>query len=252
MQPLQITAYLAGSIALSRPEDLSFDGILASQMLRRHFGDEFYYLPDPKECIFFLRLPLEMRGKPSERIVNLQTGEKWIEQCAKLIDDSLWYWSCSSSQIEIKGRDTQYWNKRFDTQASLSNHINFGGKVEKILIEQGRYKAYHMPVSMLICNKIVWYAYGDAEAISELLDGVQGIGKKRSQGQGHVLKWDISTLQDDWSEWRDHRLMRPLPGPLALNINWQEPPNIQHIAFRSPQWHPVNQALCVVGGIRHA
>ena len=238
MQPLQITAYVAGSISLARPEDLALDGLLAYQVLRKHFGSDFYTLPDPKEVLYFARLPLEMRGES----VSVQTGDLFPVE-------SLWYWACSSAQIAVKGRDTQYWNKRFDTQAALSDHIDFGGRVEKILIEQGRYKAYHMPLPTLVCDKVVWYAYGDAEQIADLLCPIMAIGKKHSQGNGHVIQWEIEPIAEDWSEWKDGKLMRPIPGPLARGIT---PLDIQYIAYRAPQWHSSNQMMCVVKGMRDA
>lgn len=265
MQPLKITAYVAGSIALARPEDLALDGILAYQVLRRHFGDEFYLLPDPKEVLFFARLPLEMRGKPSERVQGLKTGDLWIgdkvgtldivasleEQhftSMRETDESLWYWSVSSAQIAVKGRDTIHWNKRFDTQAALSDHIDFGGRVEKILIEQGRYKAYHMPLPLLVTDKVVWYAYGEMEPIADMLCPIAALGHKRVQGNGAVLRWTIEPMGEDWSEWHDGTLMRPIPGPLAQNIT---PLDIQYIAFRAPQWHKANQCMCVTKGVRN-
>jgi CRISPR type IV-associated protein Csf3 len=241
MQPLEITAYVAGSIALARPEDLALDGLLAYQVLRKHFGSDFYSLPDPKEALLFARLPLEMRGQA----VETQTGDPFPA-------DSLWYWACSSAQIEVKGHGTQYWNKRFDTEPGLSDHIDFGGRVQKILIEQGQFKAYHMPLPTLACDRVTWYACGDVEQVALLLQQVPAMGKKRAQGQGHVLRWEITGTPEDYSEWRSNRLMRPLPVPLARSIQWDFPPNIQHIAFRSPQWHVANQCMCVVGGKRYA
>lgn len=245
MQPLCITAYVAGSIALARPEDLSLDGLLAYQVLRKHFGDEFYTLPDPKEELRFARLPLEMRGKPSKKIEAMQTGDIW--QSRTVQDDSCWYHACSSAQIAVKGRDTQYWNKRFDTQAELSKHLDFGGRVEKILIEQGRYKAYHMPLPTMVTDKVVWYAVGDSEQIADFLCPIMAMGKKRVQGNGHVLRWTIEPMAEDYSEWRDGVLMRPIPGPLAHSMT---PLDMQHIAYRAPQWHPMNQALCVVKALK--
>lgn len=251
MQPLQITAHLAGSIALARPADLALDGILAAQVLRRHYGNEFYGLPDPKEYLCFARLPLALRGKPSEAIQSAETGYVLWDAATRWRDESLWYWACSSAQMEVKARDTPYWNKRFDTQAALSDHIDFGGRVEKIIIEQGQYKAYHMPLPTLVTGNIAWYASGDAEAIERLLFGVSAIGKKRVQGNGYVLRWQIEERGEDWSEWRNGQLMRPIPGPL-FDASAATPQDIQHIAFRAPQWHVLNQAMCVVKAARHA
>lgn len=249
-EPLQITAHLAGSIALARPEDLSLDGILAAQILRRHYGDEFYYLPDPKERMMFARLPLEMRGKPSPEIQRMETGDVWFDVKEQIQDKSLWYWSCSSAQINIRARDTHYWNKRFDTQPSLSDHIDFGGRVEKILIEQGRYKAYHMPLPTLVTEEIVWYASGDAEPIADLLQCVGALGKKRSYGNGAILSVDVQPIEQDWSEWHKNELIRPVPGPL-FDQTQATPLDIQHIAYRAPQWHTNNQTWCVTKAVRH-
>lgn len=247
MEPLEITAYVAGSIALARPEDLALDGILAYQTLRRHFGAAFYHLPDPKECLFFARLPLEMRGKPSETIQQLQTGDIWIDATHE--DISPWYWSCSSAMIDVRGRDTQYWNKRFDTQAALSDHIDFGGRVQKIIIENGRYKAYHMPLPTLVTDKVRWYCYGDMEAIASLLLPVASLGKKRNYGNGAVLRWQITPTLEDYSEWKDGQLMRPLP----VIGSWQDvtPLDMQFIAFRAPQWHRANRQMCVTRAVKH-
>jgi CRISPR type IV-associated protein Csf3 len=250
MQAMQITAYVAGSIALARPEDLALDGILAYQSLRKHFGEEFYFLPAPKESLCFASLPLEMRGSPSERIQALSTGNTWID--AEHKDASLWYWACSSAQIDVKGHGMQHWNKRFDTKASLSDHIDFAGKREKILIEQGRYKSYHMPLPTLVCDTLRWYACGDLERVAELLLPVMAMGKKRAYGNGHVLRWEIVPMYEDFSEWRENCMTRPIPGPLLQGVEWAEPFNMQYMAYRAPQWHNANQALCVVGGKRNA
>lgn len=244
-QPLTITAHVAGSIAVTRPEDLALDGILAAQVMRRHYGDDFYTLPNPSEHLLFARLPLEMRGNPSEEIARAETGRVLFDAATGLRDTTYWYWACSRARIDVMARDTHHWNKRFDTHPALADHIDFGGKREKILIEQGRYKAYHMPLSTLVCNKVVWHAFGDAEQVVALLHSISGIGKKRVQGEGHVLRWEIEPMDEDWSEWRDGQLMRPIPGPL-VDTSEIISHDIQHIAYRAPQWHPLNQALCVV------
>lgn len=247
MDALCITASVAGSIALARPEDLALDGILAYQVLRRHFSEEFYHQPDPKEVLKFARLPLEMRGMPDERIQGLQTGDIWIDATHQ--DIHPWYWACSRAQIDVKARDTQHWNKRFDTQAALSDHLDFGGRVEKIIIEQGRYKAYHMPLPTLICDKVMWYAYGEMEQIAGLLRDVASLGKKRNYGNGNVLRITITPTLEDYSEWKDGQLMRPLP--MIGNFDKVTPLDMQYIAYRAPQWHPANQAMCITRAVRH-
>jgi CRISPR type IV-associated protein Csf3 len=244
-EPLAITAYLESSIGIGRPEDISLDGILTHEVVRKHFGYSFYTLPDPKEILYFARLPLEMRGFPSERIQGLQTGDIWIDKEHQ--DSSPWYWACSRTQLEVKGRGTLYWNKQI--AENMTDSIDFQGRRGKIIIEQGQFKSYHMPLSTLITAKALWYAYGEKEQIADLLLPIMALAKKRDQGVGHVLRWAIEPTMEDYSEWKDGKLMRPLP----VIGNWQEvtPTDIQHIAFRAPQWHTANQQMCVVAGVRH-
>lgn len=244
-EPLAITAYLESSVGIGRPEDISLDGILAYEVLRKHFGYSFYMLPDPKEVLYFTRLPLEMRGLPDKRIQALQTGEVWIDKNTP--DINPWYWACSSTQMQIRGRDTLYWNKQI--AESMTDSIDFQGRRGKIIIEQGQFKSYHMPLTKLIASKVMWYVHGDKEQIASILLSIMAIGKKTSQGNGRVLRWVIEPTMEDYSEWKDGKLMRPLP----VVGNWQEvtPLDMQHIAFRAPQWHPANQGMCVISGIRH-
>jgi hypothetical protein len=248
--PVKVTAYLANSIGMARPQDLALDGILAAQALKRHYGAEYYYLPDPTEHLHFARLPLAMRGRPSGALGAAETGYVLWDAATRAKDESLWYWACSSAQMTIEARDTNHWVKRFDTNPKLSDYIDFKGKRGKIIIEQGQFKAYYMPLPVLIAEKIEWYAYGDVEQIAPLLRPIIALAKKRSQGKGHVLRWEIEEITDDWSEWHNGQLMRPIPGPLVDHTQIR-PLNMEYIAFRAPQWHPLNQAMCVTKAVLH-
>jgi CRISPR type IV-associated protein Csf3 len=101
-----------------------------------------------------------------------------------------------------------------------------------------------MPLPTLVTDKVVWYAYGDREQITELIQPIVGLAKKRSQGNGHVLAWHVEPIEQDQSEWLDANLMRPVPGPL-FDQSIAMPLDIQHIAYRAPQWHSINQSWCV-------
>lgn len=63
---------------------------------------------------------------------------------------------------------------------------------------------------------MVWAAVGNPEAIEALLGGISAIGKKRSQGEGHVLAWEITEAPglDPWTATHLHpdgTLGRPTP-----------------------------------------
>ena len=77
--------------------------------------------------------------------------------------------------------------------------VDFQGKRGKVIIEQGRYKAYHMPVFYRVAEQVEWYCVGDKARIEALLSTVTHIGKKRAQGWGRVIRWEVEPWPKDWS-----------------------------------------------------
>jgi len=53
-----------------------------------------------------------------------------------------------------------------------------------------------MPLLVTPCAAVTWQAVGDAAAILELLEPLVSIGKKRSTGEGHVLRWEVALAED--------------------------------------------------------
>lgn len=216
MQPMRIRAYLLdGRIAGTDPY-FPLDSILAAEVIRRQHPDKFYNPPPPgcKKDWIEPELPFERRGQ----------GNKW-------------YWACSFNTTRLVKEYTHYWHRRFDD--NLERYIDFKGKRGKVAENSGRYKAYRMPLNILLLDYLEWYAVGDMEAVRDLAQGITAIGKKPAQGFGLVKHWEVESWPEDWSEvGPDGRLMRAvydLPAGVtgARRALW---------GVRPPYWNRDSQA----------
>lgn len=190
-QPLRVTAVLRAPVVSD--EWLPLDGIVRSQALRDAFGWPDRSLPggDAHDGP-----PLPPRSVPLAK-----RGSK----------TGAWWYACSFAQPQpwwvTEGVD--HWNKRFD--ASLADLVDFVGKRGRVIIEAGRYRAYHMPVYYRVARQVEWYCVGEPERLRYLLSTVTAIGKKRAYGWGRVREWRVEPWAEDWSEWRDGAPSRALP-----------------------------------------
>jgi len=135
-----------------------------------------------------------------------------------------------------EGKD--HWNKRFDSR--FMDLVDFGSRRGKIIVEQGRYKAYHMPVFYYAALRIEWYAVGDRAEIERLLCCVTHLGKKRSQGYGRVIRWEVEPIEQDWSIWKDGRLTRGVP---ANDVSGKGAFNLLNYGLRPSYYRQQNQML---------
>lgn len=152
-----------------------------------------------------------------------------------------WYYACSWAQPQpwwiAEGQD--HWNKRLDS--GFADLVNFGTRRGKVVIEQGRYKAYHMPIFYRVADKIEWYCVGDKHEIEQLLSTVTHIGKKTSQGWGRVTSWAVDVWPEDWSVRRDGKLTRGVP---ACDVTG--PANFMQYGLRPSYYRKENQMLVVL------
>lgn len=155
-----------------------------------------------------------------------------------------WYYQCSWAQWshEAEGRD--YWNKRFDS--GFADLINFQDKRGKINNNAGEYKAYHMPVFYRVAEWVEWYCVGDRAEIELFLSTLTHIGKKSVQGWGRVAKWEITPIAEDWSVWRDDRLMRGIPVDDALKAGRVFDFKRGNYGIRPSYWKASNQKELVL------
>jgi CRISPR type IV-associated protein Csf3 len=211
MRPMRIRAHLLdGRVAGTEPY-FPLDSILAAEWIRRNHPGQFYNPPPPgvKEGWIESPLPFERRGDP-------------------------WYYACSFNQAEPLTEYVAYWHRRFDDQ--LERYIDFQGRRGKISEQSGRYKAYRMPLNILILPCLEWYAVGDLEAVRELCQDIAAIGKKVSQGYGIVDRWEIEPWPEDWSEVREGKLTRAV-----FDLPEETTGRRRIYGVRPPYWQRENQ-----------
>lgn len=212
-EPLRITARLQAPVVSDA--FLPIDGILYYYANQDAQGGQSVTLPGQRVGGGpNVSMPLERRG-----------------------DGARWYYAASFAQWDgTVARGTDHWSKRFDqAQAGL---VDFGGKRGKVIVEQGAYKAYRMPLFTRHALAVSWYVVGDGAAIRRLLAHCTHIGKKHSQGYGAVLRWDVEPWRADWSvRGPGGQLMRAVPSDAH---------GAMLTGFRPSYWLPQHQAPCLV------
>lgn len=151
-----------------------------------------------------------------------------------------WYYKCSWAQwpeVVAEGRD--HWNKRFDQ--SLAFLVDFHGRRGAVNTKAGSLKMYHMPVYYRSALWVEWYCVGEREWIARLLSTCTHVGKKAAQGWGRVWRWDVEPLAEDWSVWREGRLMRGVPVEDVVGNG--KPFQLAHYGFRPSYWSRTNQRV---------
>lgn len=212
-ESLKVTAYLQAGVITDQA--LPLDGILYAVAVRERYGAK----PISRAGESNIRLEGGVR-LPFERRNSHSPG---------------WFYACSWAQWpEATTQGIDYWNKRLDL--SLVRLIDFGGKVKKIAISEGRYKSYHMPVFYRHALSVSWYCFGDRAEIERLLPFCTHLGKKTAQGWGAVLRWKVEPFAFDWSERGERgQLMRAIPAKTGAVMG-----------IRPSYWNPRHQFPCLL------
>lgn len=212
MIPLQIVAHMVSPLA--GDASVPIDGILLSVVCGIKYGPipasrpNQSYAYDPADC------PLQVITPP----------------------DGAWFYASSFAQYpDGSVESTAYWNKRFDYEHALSHTV-----AKNVEISKGTYKAYHTPMTITTTTRIVWYVVGDQARIEVLLGYVHFIGKKRAQGWGEVLRWEVSPTERDYSLITPSgTLARPIP--MSLRDYQDVASGVGVIGIRPSYWDKSNQ-----------
>lgn len=224
MIPIVVTARMATGIAHASPWTPTLDGILAAEL----WHETKRHQPPPEPA-------LDADNPPD---LDLP-----LARCTPA--DGPWHWAatCAWPDPVPATPEIHTWTGRVDhrTLEHLTPHL------PKVVSDrQGRYRARCMPLMVTTCRTLTWQAIGDPTAILEILDGVRAIGKKRSQGEGVVLGWQVTpTTVDGFTAahlYPDGRLGRPTP-PACLTAHRElaqasplgyagvRPPHMHHSRF---------------------
>lgn len=216
-EPLQITAVFRTAVITD--EWMPLDGVLLSQKTREDLGYREMTVPG----ISNLAQPKGGEMKGGKLPIKTVHGKEWYYRIS---------WAEWGPHVD--GKD--YWNKRYDND--LSDFVTFKGRgtVNNLA---GAYKAYHQPVFYRSALWARWYCVGDKAEIARLLSTCTNIGKKPAQGWGRVLRWVVESISDDWSIWKDGKLMRGIPA-------FEQPDyqgNVALYGVRPSYWDRRNQIM---------
>jgi len=212
-EPLRIVAQLGSNIIADRW--LPLDGLLLYQICRAQWGAQALTMPGGDTTYEANTLPVE--------IINPGRAD--------------WYYACSWAQPQPwwVGEGQDHWNKRFDL--GFATLIDFSGRRGKIIIEKGKYKAYHMPLFYYIADYVEWYCIADKKEVESLLSTALYLGKKGAQGWGRVRRWIVEAWPVDWSVWRAGCLTRGIPPQDEFGLD------LVLYGLRPPYYRAENQML---------
>lgn len=205
---MRITAYPRTAIVCDAY--LPLDGIIYAELMRRTFGAEDVTIPGD----------MAQYG-----------GGHGTLPLARRASGGVWYFACSFAQWEHWVDDRSFWVKRFDQ--GPADLVDFGRRSASVLTASGRYMGYNMPIFCRHALAVRWYAVGDIARLADMLAEITHVGKKIAQGWGRINAWRVEPWAEDWSVWRDGRLMRARPAAEGILYG-----------VRPPYWNPKNQMNC--------
>lgn len=203
MAPVVVTATLSSGFAVGAGWGIALDGLLAAQMWGRH------------------KAQLRADGIEVPRLLEQDQPIDLALPLARCGQGADWHWSATCAwpvpnDVEQAGgepvRDVRTWTGRIDERVCRQ----LSGAQGLIPVHHGRWRHRLMPVVVTLCTAVGWRAVGDPVRLRQLLTPISAIGKKRSQGEGHVLRWEVQD-DPDGDRWAfghlhpDGTLGRPTP-----------------------------------------
>lgn len=204
--PMKI--YIEMRSAVISSDYLFLDGLISSAVFKDCVPDH-YDMPENRNELINIPLPLQQYG----------TEEPFYAASIGFADHI------------VEG--IERWRKRTEIESN-----------KKIQVGSGQYKIYDMPMPSQWAETWVFYANGDITEVKRLLDThISAMGKKCSQGFGHIKSITVKSSEHDWSVVKDGVPMRPIPvsGARGFNLDCDVK---MYYAYRAPYWHRANMTQC--------
>lgn len=170
-----------------------------------------------------------------------------IEPELPLAKDEQGRWMASVGFYEQHAEIVEHWHRKvndFDAQ----HYIDWNNKRGKIDGVSGEYKAYRMPQLIRAIGDIEFYCVGDKQGLIELLKSVTNIGKKGSQGYGHIKEWIIEEVDQDYSEVGPFGIMRYTPFTGVLPNDGQTY-QIRKMRLKPPYHLHIDRVPCMIPNV---
>jgi len=213
--PLEIVMDVTPPIYITSPW-LHLDSILTYLCLRDALDDLFYTMPSNEKIdVSLLDIPL------------MKTSDIYHSSVGIYYKPKLY-------------RDTIY--KRFTDKETYK--LTRKQQKGRIKTNQGHFKDFMINLPLLITNKITFYCNGDKEEITRLLSYLTNIGKKTSIGSGKIRKITVNSINEDYSFFKNEKIMRPIPAtldvPIVPGMRFEQQP------YKPPYWDKNNVCMCIV------
>lgn len=156
-----------------------------------------------------------------------------------------WYWQASSACYNYTLNQQDRFRKRWDYH---NRNLDWGKRKAKWSTSEGQEKNYDLPLFLRNPQIITWFVVGDKSMIESLLAQCKGIGKKRSIGNGQILRWKVEEIDEDRHLFYQGQLMRTMPYRFlfARTEMFQTNFTLLNWGWRPPIWLPENKEMCVM------
>lgn len=218
-EPLEVVFKIKPPIYINSPW-IHFDGLINYLCFRDCLGEDFYILP-------------------SDFTVDTSNLMLPLKQC--VVDEFQVYHSSVAiyNQANLM-MDTIY--KRFtDKETYLLTKKQQQGRIHT---NSGFFKDFMIHYPILLTDTLTFYCNGDKKELDRLLNNLSFIGKKTSIGSGKILNYTIQSIEEDYSFFKDNKIMRPIPSKFKLPL--LEGMIIQRQSYKPPYWDKNNMTMCYV------
>lgn len=214
-QPLSVELQVGSPIYLTSPY-LNLDSIILYLCTRDALGDLFYIMPsDVTLDTSVIDIPFKKTGDVPH---------------------------CSIAQLEKNAlkKDTIY--KRFTDKETY--HLTKRQRKGRVKTNQGHFKDFMIDLPVLITKNLKFYCNADKRELERLLPFIKNIGKKSSIGGGRITGFSVKEESEDYSFYKEGKIMRPVPSDMKLPI--VEGMVFRREAYKPPYWNKDNVTFCVV------
>jgi len=211
---LQITFNIKPPIYLTSPW-IHFDGLLSYLCTRDALDDLFYCMPTETTIdTSMIDLPLNKTKDVNHSSVGI-------------FDKAFLY------------KDTIY--KRFtDKEMRIFNPDKIKGRLHT---NRGYFKDFMINLPLILSNQVIFYCEGDKTELKRLLNNLTQIGKKISIGGGMIQSFKIEETDQDYSFFKDGKVMRPIPSSMKVPV---VPGAIfSRLPYKPPYWDKENVTMCL-------
>ena len=205
-EPMKVTFQMRSSVVTT--DYIFLDGLISSAVFQDCIKDHFD-MPENRNEPIHIPLPLQQYG----------TAHPFYAASIGFADEI------------VEG--VENWRKRTEIESK-----------NKIQVGSGQYKMYNIPMPTQWAESWVFYANGDIKEVERLLTThISAIGKKCSQGFGHINSMSVVPTDHDWGVVKDGMPMRPIPISSASGFDLDCDVRMYY-AYRPPYWHRGNLTEC--------